>query len=133
MDYQQREALKQKVTVGSVGFIAGAIAWWIVLASGLGWVSPTTAAQQTSDAVQAKVDKVLAPFCADRFMADKAALAKFTKASEDYDRNEVVQKTIAKIGTTRVDYQLSESCANAVEARLKSAARKPAATGTNKS
>ncbi len=133
MDYQQKEALRQKLTVGGVGFIAGAIAWWIVLASGLGWISPTTASQQTSDAVQAKVDKVLAPFCADRFMANKAALAKFTKASEDYDRNEVVQKTIGKIGSTKVDYQLSESCAQAVEARLKSAARKPAAPSTTKS
>jgi hypothetical protein len=87
MDYQKREALKQKTTVAGVSFVAGAAVWWIVLSSALGWMSPTTAQQQTSDAVQAKVDKVLAPFCADRFMTDKAALAKFIKASEDYDRD----------------------------------------------
>ena len=133
MDYQQREALKQKVTVGGVSFIAGAIAWWIVLASGFGWMSPGTAEQHTSDAVQTKVDQVLTPVCADRFIAKKAALAKFTKANEDYDRTEVVQNTMGKIDGTKVDYQLSESCANAVEARLKSSARKTAATGTTKS
>ena len=133
MDYQQKEALKQKLTVGGVGVIAGAVAWWIVLASFLGWVSPTTAEQPTGDAVQAKVDKVLAPFCADRFMANKAALATFTKASEDYNRDEIVQKTVPKLGVTTVDYELSDSCANAVEARLKSAARKAAAIASHKS
>lgn len=133
MDYQQKEDLKQKVTVGGVSFIVGAIAWWIVLASGFGWVSPSTAEQRASDAVQAKVDQVLAPICADRFMANKTALAKFTKASEDYDRTEVVQNTMGKIDGTKVDYQLSSSCANAIEARLKSAARKPAPAGATKS
>ena len=97
MDYQQKEALRQKLTVGGVGVIAGAVAWWIVLASFLGWVSPTTAEQRTGDAVQAKVDKVLAPICADRFMANKAALVTFTKASEDYNRDEIVQKTVPKL------------------------------------
>jgi hypothetical protein len=121
MDYQQREALKQKVTIGGIGVLAGGVAWWIVLASALGWVSPTTASQRTSDAVQAKVDQVLAPFCADRFMANKAALAKFVKAGQDYDRAEIVQNTISKIGTIKVDYQLSDSCTTAIEARLKSA------------
>jgi hypothetical protein len=121
MDYQQREALKQKVTIASVGFVAGALAWWLVLASGFGWVSAGTAQQRTSDAVQTKVDQVLAPFCADRFMADKAALAKFVKAKEDYDRAQIVQKAIPKIGATEVDYQLSDACANAIHARLKSA------------
>jgi len=133
MDYQQKEALRQKVTFGGFGFLAGAIVWWIVLSSGLGWVSPTTAAQNTSDAVQAKVDKVLAPLCADRFMVDKAALAKFTKASEDYNRDEIVQNAVPKIGVTKVDYQLSDSCATAVEARLKSAARKAAPSAAHKS
>ena len=82
MDYQQREALKQKVKIGGIGVVAGGVAWWIVLVSILGWVSPTTVQQQTSNAVQTKVDQVLAPFCADRFMANKDALAKFTKAGE---------------------------------------------------
>ena len=120
MDYQQREALKQKIKIGGIGVVAGGVAWWIVLASLLGWVSPTTAQQQTSDAVQTKVDQVLAPFCADRLMANKDALAKFTKAGEGYDRNEIVQNAVPKIGSTQVDYQLSDLCTAAVEARLKS-------------
>jgi hypothetical protein len=123
MDYQQREILKQKVTIAGVGVIAGGVAWWILLASVLGWVSPTTAQQRTSDAVQAKVDQVLAPFCADRLMANKDALAKFTKASEGYDRNEIVQNAVPKIGSTQVDYQLSDLCTAAIEARLKSASQ----------
>ena len=133
MDYQRKEVLKQKVTVGGISFVAGAVAWWIVLASFIGWVSPTTAARTTSDAVQAKIDKVLAPLCADRFMANKAALAMFTKASEGYNRDTIVQKTVPKLGVTTVDYELSDGCANAVAARLKSAARKAAATATHKS
>ncbi len=123
MDYQQREALKQKLTIGGIGVAAGGVAWWIVLASLLGWVSPTTAQQQTSDAVQTKVDQVLAPFCADRLMANKDALAKFTKAGEGYDRNDIVQKAVPKIGSTQVDYQLSDLCTAAIEARLKNASQ----------
>jgi hypothetical protein len=121
MDYQRREALKQKATIASISVIAGGLAWWIVLASGLGWVSPTTAQQRTSDAVQAKVDQVLAPFCAERFMANKTALAKFTKASEDYDRDQIVQNAIPKIGSTDVDYQLSDKCVQAIQVQLKHA------------
>jgi hypothetical protein len=121
MDYQQRQALKQKVQIGGIGVVAGGVAWWIVLGSLLGWVSPTTAKQQTRDAVQTKVDQVLAPFCADRLMANKDALAKFTKAGESYDRNDIVQKAVPKIGSTQVDYQLSDLCTGAIEARLKSA------------
>ena len=133
MDYQQREILKQKLTFAGGGFVAGGVAWWIVLASVLGWVSPTTAQQQTSDAVQAKVDQVLAPFCADQLMANKAALSKFVKASAGYDRDEIVQKAIPKVGTTEVDYQLSDKCASAIEAKLKSAARKAVPKTSTKS
>ena len=119
MDYQRKEALKQKAKVAGISAIAGGVAWWIVLASVLGWVSPTTAYQRTSDAVQAKVDKVLAPFCADRFMENKAALAKFVKASESYDRNQIIQNAIPKVGSTDVDYQLSDKCATIIQAQLK--------------
>jgi len=126
MDYQQKEALKQKATIAGIGFVAGGVAWWIVLAGAFGWVSAGTAQERVSDAVQAKVDQVLAPFCADRFMANKAAVAKFAKASADYDRDELVENTVAKVGDTKIDYNLSESCANTVKARLKSAARAPA-------
>ena len=119
MDYQRKEALKQKATVAGMSAIAGGVAWWIVLASALGWVSPTTAQQQTSDAVQTKVDQVLAPFCADRFMANKAALAKFIKTGESYDRDQIVQNAIPKIGSTDIDYQLSDNCATIIQAKLK--------------
>jgi hypothetical protein len=121
MDYQRKEALKQKATVAGISAIGGGVAWWIVLASALGWVSPTTAQQRTSDAVQAKVDQVLAPYCADRFMANKSALAKFIKASENYDRNQIVQNAIPKIGSTDVDYQLSDNCVTIIQAQLKKA------------
>jgi len=121
MDYQRKEVLKQKAMVAGISAIAGGVAWWIVLASALGWVSPTTAQLQTSDAIQAKVDQVLAPYCADRFMANKAALAKFIKASEDHDRNQIVQNAIPKIGSTDVDYQLSDNCATLIQAQLKRA------------
>ena len=132
MDYQQKEALKQKVQIAGVSFVAGGLAWWLVLASGFGWVSAGTAQQRTSDAVQTKVDQVLAPFCADRVMADKTAMAKFVKAKEDYDRDEVVQKAIPKLGSTEVDYQLSDACASAIRARLKSAAKSPAPSAAKK-
>jgi hypothetical protein len=86
-------------------------------------VSPTTAQQQLSDAVQTKVDQVLAPFCADRFMANKDALAKFTKAGEGYDRNDIVQKAVPKIGSTEVDYNLADLCTATIGARLKIASQ----------
>lgn len=124
MDYQQRQALKEKLTIAGLSVVGGGVAWWIVLASALGWVSPTTAQQQTSDAVQAKVDKILTPFCAERFMADKAAMAKFLKIDDGYDRDELVQNTLPKIGATKVDYQLSENCADAIKADLKKASSK---------
>jgi len=132
MDYQQKEVLKQKITIGGISVVCGAVGWWIVLAAAFGWMSPTTAAQKTNDAVQAKVDQVLAPFCANRLLADKADLAKFVKASGDYSRDEVVQNAVPKLGTTKVDYQLSDKCASMVEAKLKSAARKTAPKSTSK-
>lgn len=122
MDYQQNQALKEKATIAGIGVVGGGVAWWIILASVFGWMSPTTAQQHTSDAVQAKVDKVLAPFCADRLMADKTVLAKFVAAGKGYDRAEIVQNAFPKIGTTHVDYQLSNACSTAVEARIKKAA-----------
>jgi hypothetical protein len=122
MDYQQKQALKDKVTIAGVGVLAGGVAWWIVLASVFGWMSPSTAQQQTSSAVQAKVDKILAPFCADKVMADKTLLAKFVAASKGYDRDEIVQNAIPKIGVTHVDYQLSDACAATIQARIKKAA-----------
>jgi hypothetical protein len=122
MDYQQKQAFKEKATIAGIGVVAGGVAWWIILASVFGWVSPSTMQQHTSDAVQAKVDKVLAPFCADKLMADKPLLAKFIAASKGYDRTEIVQNDIAKIGTTHVDYQLSDACATTVQARIKKAA-----------
>jgi hypothetical protein len=133
MDAQQREVLKQKAKIATLGIIAGGVAWWIVLANFLGWVSPTTAQIRTSDAVQTKVDEVLAPFCADRFLANKDALAKFTKADESYARNEIVRKAIPKIGSTEVDYPLSDSCTTAIEARLKSATPNVVQVAPNKS
>ena len=133
MDYQKKEALKQKATVAGFSAIAGGVAWWIVLASAFGWVSPTTAQQRTSDAVQTKVDQVLAPFCANRFMEHKAALAKFTKASEGYDRDQIVQNAIPKIGSTDIDYQLSDNCANIIQAKLKKAPRTVAQNTAKKS
>jgi hypothetical protein len=123
MDYQKREAIKQKATVAGISAAAGAIAWWIVLAHVFGWVSPTIAQQRMSDAVQTKVDEVLAPVCARRFMANKAALAKFAEAGAGYGRDEIVQTTIPKIGSTTVDYQLSDNCATAIQAQLKNASR----------
>jgi hypothetical protein len=133
MDYQQKQALKEKATIAGIGVVAGGVAWWIILASVLGWMSPSTAQQQTSDAVQAKVDKVLAPFCADKLMADKTLLAKFVAASKGYDRDEIVQNAIPKIGATHVDYQLSDACATAVQARIKKAAPTVAENPSKKS
>lgn len=133
MDYHQKEALKQKMTIGGIGVLAGGAAWWIVLASVLGWVSPTAAQQQASHAAQVKVDKVLAPFCADRFMTNKTALAKFVKASAGYDRNEIIQNAIPKIGSTSVDYRLSGNCATVVAAHLKTASRSVALNASKKS
>jgi cytoskeletal protein RodZ len=133
MDYQQKQALFQKLKIAAVGVVGGGIAWWIVLASVFGWMSPTTAQQQTSDAVQAKVDQVLAPLCAERFMADKTAMAKFLKTANSYDRDELVQNTVPKIGSTKVDYQLSDNCASTVKADVKNAAKKPAPSAPKKS
>lgn len=123
MDYYRKESLKQKATVAGISAIAGGVAWWIVLASALGWVSPTTAQQRTNDAIQTKVDQVLAPFCADRFMANKTALATFIKAGASYDRDEIVQNAIPKLGSTDIDYQLSDKCATIIQAKLKNAPR----------
>ncbi len=121
MDDQHKQDFKQKATIAGVGVVAGAVAWWIVLANVFGWMSPTTAAQQTSDAVEAKLNEALAPLCADRFMANKAALAKFAAASADYDRNEIVQKAVPKLGSTTVDYQLADHCTDVIATRLKAA------------
>ena len=133
MDYHQKEAFKQKATVVGISVIAGGVAWWIVLANFLGWVSPTTAQQRTSEAVTAKLDHALAPFCADSFMADKAALAKFTKTSEDYDRSEIVQNTVPKLGATKMDYGLADRCAGVIAARLKAASPHVAQDSSKKS
>jgi hypothetical protein len=123
MDSQRKEAIKQKITVAGISVAVGAVAWWILLVHVFGWVGPTTAQRRISNAVQSKVDEVLAPVCAQRLLANKAALAKFAEVGPGYDGDEIVQATVPKIGSTSVGYRLANDCAAAIEAQLKSASR----------
>jgi hypothetical protein len=123
MEYQKWKTVKQKITIAGIGVVVGAVAWWILLAHVFGWVGPATAQRRISDAVSSKVDEVLAPVCAQRLMANKAALAKFAEVGPGYDGDEIVQMTVPKIGSASVGYRLANDCAAAIEAQLKGATR----------
>jgi hypothetical protein len=58
-----------------IGLVAGAAVWWIVLAMGLGWMSPDTAAQQSVKQAQAAVVAYATPLCVARFQSQPNAVA----------------------------------------------------------
>jgi hypothetical protein len=123
MKWEDKQALKEKVQVGGISAVAGALVWWFVLAHGFGWENASTAKEQADTAAKNAVAVAIAPLCADQLMANKDVLAKYQKA-EGYDQDTIVQDTVKKIGSVTLDYNNADACVNAINARLKAASEK---------
>ncbi len=52
------------------GAAGGAIVWWILLSTWLGWVTPEYAAKQAGERAEAAVREALAPICLLKFQQD---------------------------------------------------------------
>jgi len=95
------------------GAVGGAIAWWVVLAFVFGWSSAGTAQKQAAHQSETAVVAVLAPICADRFLAQldvavkKAALA---KAETWRRREEFPKEWVTLPGGYSPDTTLVDAC-----------------------
>jgi len=67
------------------GAVGGAIAWWVVLAFVFGWSSAGTAQKQAAHQSETAVVAVLAPICADRFLAQPDVARKKSGAGQSRD------------------------------------------------
>ena len=79
----------------ALGLIAGAAAWWFVLATGLGWMSPDAATQQSAKQAQAAVVAYATPACVARFARQPNAVAiwkKLAKIKEDWTWADFIEK-----------------------------------------
>ncbi len=123
MQWEDKQALKQKVQVGGISAVVGALVWWFVLAHGFGWEGAGAAKEQADTAAQNAVAAAIAPVCADQLMANKDALAKYQKAT-GYDQDTIVQDTVKKVGSVTLDYSNADACVNTINARLKAASKK---------
>lgn len=103
------------------GALFGAVAWWIALSWGLGWVSPGTAKVAAAKHAQAAVVAYATPACVDRFEAQPGAVAawKTLKKSEDWSRPDAISKGgwVAMPGQ-KIDPLMGDAIANACASRL---------------
>ena len=77
------------------GLIAGAAAWWMVLAMGLGWMSPDSAAQASAKVAQSAVVAYATPVCVARFARQPNAVAdwhKLRSIKESYSWADFIEK-----------------------------------------
>ena len=110
------------VKPGFWGLVLGALAWWGVLAWGLGWTSPATARQMADDQTQNAVIAVAAPYCAERFEQQANAVASWQalkKSAANYDQSSFIEKGgwVALPKATPMS-DLSDPVANACATRL---------------
>jgi hypothetical protein len=109
------------------GTVAGAVAWWIILAFVFGWTSPTTAQRQAEAQTDAAVVAALAPVCAANFKAQPDVLEK-TKAlanASSWSRRDIIpDEWVTMPGDNYPDAELVAECSKLV---LQSAPKKAAA------
>ena len=98
--------------------IGGAIVWWIVLAAGLGWMSPGTAEQRSSESAQAALRDALTPICVARFEHDADHEAKLAtlKSKSSWSRDDYVieQGWATMPGSTEPERQIAQACVNRI-------------------
>ena len=78
-----------------IGVVAGAAVWWVVLAMGLGWMSPDTASQASAKQAQAAVVAYATPVCVARFAAQPNAVAtwnRLRKIKEEWSWADFIEK-----------------------------------------
>lgn len=83
------------VKPGFWGLVLGAVAWWIVLAAGLGWVSPAAAKKMANDQMQAAEVAMVSPYCVSRFEQQANAVASWQalkKSAADYNQDDFIKK-----------------------------------------
>ena len=77
------------------GVVVGAVAWWVVLAFGFGWVSAGTAKHLADNQVQTAVIAAATPYCIARFEQQPNAVARWQelkKSEKDYDQSDYIKK-----------------------------------------
>jgi hypothetical protein len=104
------------------GVVLGAVAWWIALAWGFGWMSPGTAAKMAADQSRDAVVAAASPYCVSRFEKQPNVLAswKSLKSSADnYNQGDFLQKGgwVALPGQ-KYDSDTADAIANACATQL---------------
>jgi len=115
-------------------FVIGAIAWWIVLSLGFGWVSAGTAREMAAQKVQEAVVAVATPACVARFerQPNAASFWETLKKTDTWNQSEMVEEVgwIAEPGQ-KLPYDtsraVSERCAEKILALTKFSGAKPGA------
>ena len=76
------------------GVAGGAAGWWIILASGFGWVSAGAAAQMVTQKAQDAVVAYATPVCVARFEQQKNPVAARDelKKTEEWSRGDILVK-----------------------------------------
>lgn len=98
--------------------IGGALVWWIVLSSGFGWTSASSAEQQAVEQAKAEVLGVLTPICVERFNQDAESAVKLKTLQETSTWNQadyVAKQGWATMAGNHVSKnQLAKSCASQI-------------------
>ena len=74
------------------GILGGGVGWWIVLASGFGWMSSGAAAKMATNEAQDAVVAYATPACVARFerMPDAVAAWKGLESADSWNRGDLV-------------------------------------------
>ncbi|MFK4823476.1 hypothetical protein ACI0FM_01545 [Paenochrobactrum sp. BZR 588] len=102
------------------GAVAGALVLWAIGFSWAGWVTQSTAQQQSSSASIAAVSTALTPYCVALSQSDPRVtdiLAEL-KAVAGYNKRSVIEKAgwATPLGTDKPNNDLARACADALAA-----------------
>jgi hypothetical protein len=98
--------------------IGGAMVWWIVLATALGWMPPGRAEKQASERAQAAMLNALTPICVANFEHDADWQAKLTalKKASSWRRDDFVieQGWATMPGAEEAARGVAQECVNRI-------------------
>lgn len=104
------------------GVVLGAIAWWIVLAWGFGWVSAGAAERMAADRTQTAVVAAVTPYCVARFEQQPNVLASWKalkKSAEGYNQGDfLVKGGWAALPSLKLDTDTANAIAGACADKL---------------
>ncbi|HKT19237.1 MAG TPA: hypothetical protein VJR47_14410 [Stellaceae bacterium] len=110
------------VKPGAWGVVLGALAWWIVLSFGFGWMSPGAAKTLADNQIQTAVVAAATPYCVARFEHQANAVASWQalkKSGDDYDEGDYIAKGgWATVPGQTPDSDITSAIANSCATKL---------------